>query len=193
METAEKLPTRYHTASIILHWLMLILIVAVYCLIELRGWVPKETGLRPEMKNWHFILGLSVLALIWIRLAIRVMTPTPAITPPPHLVQLRVGQAAHWLLYLFMIAMPILGWLYLNAAGKPIPLFGFDLPILIDADKSLARDFIKLHETIGKAAYFLIALHAAAALYHHYIMKDDTLVRMMPWVKPRHPVPLDER
>ncbi|MBK8974244.1 MAG: cytochrome b [Hahellaceae bacterium] len=193
MDIIEEQPTRYHAVSIFLHWFMLVQIMVVYGLIELREWIPKDTGLRPEMKNWHAIIGLSVLVLVVIRLLMRVLTPTPAIKPPPHLLQLRIGQTAHMIFYLFMIAMPLLGWLYLNAIGKPIPLFGFDLPALIGADKSLARDFKELHEVIGRGAYFLIALHAAAALHHHYFLRDDTLVRMMPWVKPRHPIPLDER
>lgn len=192
MEIIEKQPKRYHAISISLHWLMLFLIAAVYALMEFHEWAPKGSMLRTEMKNWHFILGLSVLVLVCIRVAARVLTPTPRITPPPHLVQLRIGQTAHLIFYVFMFAMPILGWLILDASGKPIPLFGFDLPQLVDPDKTLARDLKELHETIAEAGYVLIALHALAALYHHYIMKDDTLVRMMPWVRPRHPVLPDE-
>jgi cytochrome b561 len=56
---------------------------------------------------------------------------------------------------------------------------GFELPTLIDTDKELAHDIEEIHETLGKVGYGLIALHATAALGHHYIKKDDTLKRML--------------
>jgi cytochrome b561 len=76
--------------------------------------------------------------------------------------------------------MPILGWLTLSAKGKVIPFFGLELPPLIGADKALARSLEDIHETIGTLGYYLIGLHAAAALFHHYITHDNTLWRMLP-------------
>jgi len=68
----------------------------------------------------------------------------------------------------------------LSAAGKPIPFFGLELPALVAPDKALASQVKELHETIGKVGYVLIGLHAVAALFHHHVMKDDTLTRMLP-------------
>jgi cytochrome b561 len=68
----------------------------------------------------------------------------------------------------------------LSAAGKPIPFFGLDLPALISENKDLARTLKELHETCGTIGYFLIGLHAVAALFHHYIVRDNTLLRMLP-------------
>ncbi|HEX7952210.1 MAG TPA: cytochrome b/b6 domain-containing protein, partial [Burkholderiales bacterium] len=68
----------------------------------------------------------------------------------------------------------------LSAAGKPIPFFGLQLPALVGESKDLAELFKEVHETGATAGYFLIGLHAAAALYHHYIVRDDTLRRMLP-------------
>lgn len=86
----------------------------------------------------------------------------------------------HGLLYAFLILMPLLGWLTLSAGGKPIPFFGLELPALVGPDKALASTVKEIHETIGTVGYYLIGLHAAAALYHHYFVHDDTLRRMLP-------------
>ena len=76
--------------------------------------------------------------------------------------------------------MPLLGWLLLSAKGKPIPFFGLQLPALIGTDKPLAENLEEIHEFIGTLGYYLIGLHTVAALAHHYFMRDDTLLRMLP-------------
>ncbi len=68
----------------------------------------------------------------------------------------------------------------LSVAGKPIPFFGLQLPALVGADKALADSLKEIHETIGAVGYYLVAVHAAAALLHHYGMRDNTLRRMLP-------------
>jgi cytochrome b561 len=90
---------------------------------------------------------------------------------------------SHWVhaaLYLLMMVLPLLGWLVLSAGGKPIPFFGLELPALIAENKANAKQIKELHETIATAGYFLIGLHAAAALFHHYWIGDNTLKRMLP-------------
>lgn len=84
----------------------------------------------------------------------------------------------HWALYLFMIAMPILGWLTTSAKGHQVMFYGFDLPLLVQEDKALAKQFQGWHELLGSIGYWLIGLHALAGLYHHYVMRDNTLQRM---------------
>jgi len=86
----------------------------------------------------------------------------------------------HLALYVLLLAMPLGGWLILSAAGKNIPFWGLSLPPLVSPDKGLAEFIEEIHETAGKVGYFLIGLHAAAALYHHYVLKDTVLARMMP-------------
>ena len=169
---------RYGTLSIALHWLMFLLIVAVYACIELRELYPKGSDPRNALKDWHFTLGLCVFALVWLRLLLKVLPRTPAIEPPPGRAQHLLAIAMHGGLYLLMIAMPILGWLILSGEAKPIP---FDLPLLMAKNKELAKTLEDIHGTIGEIGYFLIGLHAFAALFHHYARKDNTLMRMLPW------------
>jgi cytochrome b561 len=171
---------RYGPLSIGLHWAMVILLVAVYAAMELRGQFPKGSDPREMMKTWHFMLGLSVFVLVWIRLVANVMGPTPRIQPEPPRWQAPLGKAMHLALYALMIAMPLAGWLLLSAEGEPIPFFGLHLPALIAENKPLAETVKEIHETGGTIGYFLIGLHAAAALFHHYVKRDNTLLRMLP-------------
>lgn len=171
---------RYGYPSIGIHWLMLLLFIGVYGAIELHGLAEKGSDIRAAFKTWHFMLGLLVFVLVWLRLAARLSGPVPAIHPePPRLLQW-TSMLMHWALYLLMIGMPLLGWLVLSAGGKPIPFFGLELPSLIGENKALAKQLKELHETIGTLGYFFIGLHVVAALYHHYIKRDDTLMRMLP-------------
>jgi cytochrome b561 len=169
---------RYGSLSIGLHWLMLLLLVAVYACIELRGFSPKGSEPREALKTWHFMLGLSVFALVWLRLLANWTGHFPRIEPEFPKWQKQSARLMHLALYALMIFMPLAGWLLLSAAGKPIPFFGLQLPALISESKNTA-DFIKeIHETVGTVGYFLIGLHAAAALFHHFILRDNTLRRM---------------
>jgi superoxide oxidase len=173
----------YSKLTITIHWLMLLLIVAVYATINLRELYPKGSDPRETLKTLHFMLGLSVLLLIFIRLPSRLVGGTPAIIPELALWQKIAANGVHGFLYLFMIVMPLLGWLTLSAAGKPIPFFGVDLPALITKNKDLAKTLKYIHETIGTIGYYVIGIHAAAALFHHYIKRDNTLIRMLPGFK----------
>jgi P-type Ca2+ transporter type 2C len=171
---------RYGTLSIGLHWLMLILLIAVYTCIELRGFFPKGSDLREALKTWHYMLGLSVFVLVWLRLLLALTSPFPQIkseSPKWQNLSARLIQLA---LYVLMIAMPLAGWIILSAEGKPIPFFGLQLPALVNENKNLAELIKEIHGTVGKVGYFLIGLHAAAALFHHFVLRDNILRRMLP-------------
>lgn len=172
--------SRYGSLSIGLHWLMLLLIAAVYACIELRGNFPKGSDIREGLKTWHFMLGLSILVLVLVRLAAHFIGPVPRIEPDPPKWQSLFAKLMHIALYALMIGMPLLGWLTLSAEGKLVPFFGLQLPSLVGESKSVAGWAKELHETGGTVGYFLIALHAAAALFHHYVVRDNTLRRMLP-------------
>jgi cytochrome b561 len=171
---------RYSGLSIALHWLMLLLIVGVYTCTELREFYDKGAPMRDSLKSWHYTLGLTVFALVWIRIVARLMGPTPAIVPEPPAVQALLTRILHIALYALMVLMPIGGMLILSGEAKAIPFWGLELPPLIGPDKDLAHTVEEIHETFGKIGYALIALHALGAIYHHRFVKDNTLVRMMP-------------
>lgn len=172
--------SRYGWLSVSLHWMMLALLVAVYASMEFREFYPKGSATREAMKTWHYMLGLCVLALATARLAIHLAGPVPAIVPAPPKWQEQGAKLMKLALYVFMLGMPVLGWMLLSAKGSPVPFFGFQLPALINENKDLAETVKEVHETGATIGYFLVGLHAAAGLYHHYLLRDNTLLRMLP-------------
>ena len=130
----ETTGATYSRLSIGLHWFMLLLLVGIYATIELRELFPRGSDPREAMKAWHFMLGLSVLAFLACRLVARLAGSTPPIVPAPARWQHVVARAAHAALYLFLLAMPILGWLALSAEGDAISLFGLPVPPLLPLD-----------------------------------------------------------
>ncbi len=170
----------YGILSMLFHWLMLLLLVAVYATMEFKSNYPRGSAGRESLAVWHYTLGLSVFVLVWLRLLIQSFGSSPAIDPPPPAWQIKLARYMHWTLYLLLIGLPLLGWLVLSAKGTPIPFFGIELPALIDKSESLAKGLKQIHEAIATAGYFLIGAHACAALYHHYVQRDNTLRLMSP-------------
>lgn len=172
---------RYQSAVILMHWLTLLLLIAVYTFIELKDYFPKTSPTRDAMKTWHELMGMTVFGVVLARLLLRrIYDQTPAIVPlPPHW-QRATAKTMHVALYAFLLIMPVLGWFVLSAKGQLDLPMGLHLMPLIAPDKSLGRTLEDIHETIGNIGYYLIGLHALAALLHHYWMRDNTLRRMLP-------------
>ncbi|MEP7157015.1 MAG: cytochrome b [Betaproteobacteria bacterium] len=169
----------YSSPRIWLHWLMLALIALAYALMELKSFAPRGSAARLNMALLHYLTGLLVLLLVWPRLLLRLLGKEPAIPAADPAWQTALARVVHWFLYVLMIFLPLLGWLTLSAAGKPVHIFFFDLPFLLSRDDGLARFLKELHESFATFGYFLIGLHAAGALFHHYVKRDDTLRRML--------------
>jgi cytochrome b561 len=171
---------RYGSLSIALHWIMLLVMAAVFATIELHENYPKGSEMRNNLMAWHFQLGLTVFILVCIRLVLKFMAPDPEIAPPLSKVQHLGAKAMHWALYLIMVVMPIAGYIGRTLAGRTTYFFGLALPVFLDTNKDLAENIFDIHGLIGNTAYFLIGFHAAAALFHHYFQRDNTLLRMLP-------------
>lgn len=172
---------RYGLWLMAMHWFMLILLIAVYACIELREFYPRGSELRSALKTWHFMLGLSVFFLLWVRLLARFSGAIPPIVPPSPRWQIYIANLVEFTLYVFMVVMPILGWSILSAEGAKIPFFGLQLPALMSTDKDLAKQIEEIHGLIGNIGFYIIGLHTIAALFHHYVQKDNVLSRMLPW------------
>lgn len=171
-------PYRYSSLLISLHWLMFVLLVVVFATIEMRGQFPRGSDTRELVKALHFMLGICVLLLVVVRLVVRFSTKTPAILPEPKPYEKILAAIVHISLYAFMIFMPIAGWLILSAEGHGVPFFGMELPALIGEDKAFAEQVEDLHKQVGEIGYYLIGLHIVAGLFHHYIRRDNTMLRM---------------
>ena len=158
---------------------MALLIAAVFTAIELKDYYPKGSDTRAFLGSLHMMLGITVLLLVVARIAIRAQNRPPAIVPTPPAWQTGLSHLVHLVLYAAMVGMPLLGWAMVSAGGHSVPFYGLSLPPILPEDKALSHELEEIHEFIGNALYYVIGLHAAAALIHHYVFKDNTLVRML--------------
>lgn len=174
--------THYYSRLVrVLHWTSFVAIAVAYALVELRGYVPRGTPERAAMMQWHMALGLLALVLVLPRIGVWLSRPAPPVVPPLSRAMHVVAKATHVALYVFLIVQPLLGVILTQAGERAIvlPLVGWELPVLIGADHDLHERAEELHETLGRAFYFVIGAHVLAALYHHFVAKDDTLRRML--------------
>lgn len=163
-----------------LHWLMALMIFGLLAL----GFYMSDLPLSPDKLQyyaWHKWAGVSVFALVWLRLAWRITHQPPAM-PDSMSTTLQWGaHAGHFLLYALMLCIPISGWLMSSAKGFQTVWFGvLPIPDLIGKDKLLGENLAELHEALNIGLLLLIAGHTAAAFFHHFIQKDHTLRRMWP-------------
>ena len=172
---------RYRPALRRLHWLVAVLVLAVYLLIEQRGLFPRGSSGRAAMMQGHFWVGLTILVLALWRLALRARSPVPPITPALPAWQALPSKLLHLALYLFLVVMPPLGLATAWSDGKVlrVPFTGIAVPALLPEDHALAHTLEDLHGTIGELFYWVIGAHILAALWHHGFRRDDTLRRML--------------
>lgn len=180
MKESNNVP-RYPRSMIRLHWLTFLLVVLAYIFMEFREIFERGSAAREFMKATHYSLGLTILGLTLARLLLKVTSgPTPDITPPPAPWQQTAAKIGHAAIYVFLLAMPILGWATLSAEGDPVLFFGLQIPGLVAPDKILSGRLEEIHEIGGTIGYVLIGGHALLAIIHHAVFKDTTLIRMMP-------------
>jgi cytochrome b561 len=172
--------THYTGTAKSLHWLMALMIFGLLAL----GFYMSDLPLSPQKLQyyaWHKWAGVSVFALVWLRLIWRITHRPPAWSDRLSRRMQWAAHADHLLLYALMIAIPLSGWLMSSAKGVQTVWFGvLPIPDLIGKDKALGKSLAELHEALNIGLLLLIAGHAAAALFHHFVHKDDTLRRMLP-------------
>jgi len=178
----------YSPALIALHWLTAATFVAIFATVEAHGYWPKGDPTRVFLMDMHKSLGLTILLLVLVRMFVRSRTIAPRITPPLATWQIASAHIVHTTLYAAMLSMPLLGWLMSDAAGRPVPFFAWELPAIIGENKDLGRTLRSIHEFIGSALYWVIGLHAFAALANHYVLRNNTLPRMLPFLRQRHDI-----
>ena len=172
---------RFGRFSVLLHWLMALLIIAAFVLgtimVDIQGLTPAKL----KYFAWHKWLGVTVLALVAIRLLWRLSHPAPPYAEPMPRWQHLASQVVHGLMYLLMFAVPLSGYFYSLAAGVPVVyLTVLPLPVLMGADPVLKPVLKELHETLDWILLGVVMLHVLAVLKHRLIDKDSVLSRMLP-------------
>jgi len=170
----------YGPAAKALHWLGALCVVLAWLLGTLGDDFPK--AMEADALFVHMSLGLAVIGLLVIRLGWRLghAPPAPLETAlgawSGHL-----ATATHWLLYALMIAVPVAGITLEFARGQPVPVFGlFDIVSPWVRDRAFASSVKEVHELLANVVLAIASFHAVAALGHHYVLRDATLVRMLP-------------
>ena len=176
---------RWGGISQLLHWTIAILIV----LIGIVGLVMGELPRSPKyfwVYTAHKSLGLTVLALVLVRIGWRLYAGAPRPVPGTPRLQALLASTTHGAIYLLILALPLSGWIYDSAnALRPFRWFGLvEVPKLVAPDEALAASAHGAHEWLFWLLMALVAGHAGAALYHHFIQRDATLARMLPrgWI-----------
>lgn len=175
----SRILDRYNPVSRHLHWFMVLAIVAVYALGLIREDLPRG-ALRDTLFVLHVSLGIIILALTLVRLFWRGLHPAPAPVPGPPLAR-KAAKMGHVLLYAAMLGLPLLGLAAAWIRGRGMSFFWlFPIPSPIAANRALAGGAETLHALAAHAMMLLAAGHALIALIHQYVLKDDTLARMLP-------------
>ena len=174
---------RYTRTAIVLHWLILALLVAQFAV----GWtmphIDRNTPVT-TLISLHFSIGVLILGLIVVRLVWRIIhgEPAPEAGIPPW--QVRSARVIHWLLYLLLLVVPLLGWINASYRGMPITFFGLvHVPQLIGTHTTGWGWTGDIHTLVAEYGILpLVGLHVAAALYHYFVRRDRVLQRMLPGV-----------
>jgi cytochrome b561 len=176
----ERKGTFYNGVARTLHWLILALLIAQFIFAWTMPHIGRNTPVT-TLISLHFTFGVIIIAVAIVRLLWRLTHPEPepeAGIPPWQTASARI---VHWLLYILLFVVPILGWINASYRGMPIVMFGLELPKLI-ATRAAGWGWTgDVHGYLADYALLgLVGLHVAAALYHYFVRRDGVLQRMLP-------------
>lgn len=169
---------KFGRVTIVVHWVTAIsvLISAIIGLVSVYTNDTETTRLATAV---HQSIGAALFVLVLFRTAWRLTHPVPPPLPGTPPMQNFAANAVHALLYVILLALPITGYTGLAARGRDITIFGlFDLPHIVPLSRTLSVNAQNLHMYLQYVLYALVLVHAGAALYHHYVIKDGLMRRM---------------
>jgi cytochrome b561 len=171
---------RYTPVARALHWLMALVIFVAAGLAIYADNLPDGPEHRTVI-GLHIAIASTVLLWIALRILWRATHPAPPLPATMSPAAKGVTHLVHSLMYLLMIATPVAGWLMVNAKGFPVKLAGLlPLPTLLEKSEELHEQFEELHIALGLTLVALAIGHAIVALKHHFVDRDEVMLRMMP-------------
>jgi cytochrome b561 len=170
---------RYTAVSKTLHWIIALL---AFSQLAMGKFFEIEADEPDSLFGWHTAFGLSVLALMMVRLGWRLTHSVPNLPQTTPGWQKIAARTTHIAFYVLLIALPVSGWLLASVEGDAVSYFGwFTVPSLPVPGGEASEDFLEeTHELLGNALLVLAGLHVLAGLKHHYLDRDDVLRRMLP-------------
>jgi cytochrome b561/polyisoprenoid-binding protein YceI len=174
-------PRSWGAVSQLLHWLIVALI-AIQATLGLLGLLLPIGVEKLAVLARHKSVGLTILGLATLRLLWRWLNPIPLLPRDLKPLERCLAHGTHAALYLLLFAMPLTGWIMSSARGFSVSWFGLcQLPDLAPKSEPLYQAMIRTHAVLAACLAVIVALHVAAALKHHFLLKDDTLRRMLPF------------
>ena len=172
---------RYTSRARQFHWWMFTFVALAYLLINLVDLYERGTPVRRAVMQSHMLAGLVVLALVLPRVLHRWRNAPPPILPPIAAWEAALSRLTHGLLYAFLLVQPVLGLLtaWTGGRGLGLPFTGLELPSPLVENHDLHEQLEEIHGFVGETFYWIIGLHIAAALWHHFLRRDSTLRRML--------------
>jgi superoxide oxidase len=171
----------FDPTSIALHWLTVLLIIGQFTTVWLHEAVGHGTSLGLELLTTHRTMGMLTWTVVLARLVWRRgfadLPPFPESMPK---LQQWIAKANEYGLYVLLLVQPITGLGEVVFRGRPFTLFIWQVPALLAPDASIRSLFLEAHELDAKALLVLIGLHAGAALFHGFVLRDGVLQRMLP-------------
>ena len=180
MKTHAVSPESYDRVMRAIHWTTLVLVAAAFAAVWIAD--PAVVGsYAGPVVDIHRSLGLTVAALTVFRLVWRWRASVPALPADLPTLQKIGARAVEGLIYLLLLAQPLVGLLYTNTFGLRANFFFLvQIPAVMARDRPLGMLLGEIHSFLGYTLLTLIGLHAAAALFHHFIRRDDVLNAMLP-------------
>lgn len=159
----------------------MVLVVTQFVLAQRADALPRGVALLQTLAL-HKSIGITIFALAVLRLVWRWLNPVPPMPQTSPRWQHLAARMSHIALYALLLVMPLFGWLMSSARNFPVSWFGIaTLPDLIGPSEQAYDFFHEGHEFLAKVLFVLALLHIAAALKHHFIDRDEVLLRMLPW------------
>ena len=172
--------SRYTATAIVLHWLIALASIGMVALGFYMTGLPFSPH-KLQWYSWHKWTGVCVLLLALFRLGWRISHRPPALPQHMNSLERLAAHAGHGMLYLLMFAIPLSGWLMSSAKGFQTVLFGvLPIPDLLERNPELGNLLAGVHGGLNVLLIAVVIGHAAAALKHHFIDKDDVLTRILP-------------
>lgn len=174
---------RYGVVSQTLHWLVALLVFTQFVIGSIAADLPLGMQ-RLIFLARHKSIGMTIFVLVILRILWRLINKVPSLPVNMSAYQRQLARITHWLLYGILLCMPIAGWINSSASNLTVSWFGvFTWPDLVEPDKQIATIAKEIHHILGWILFMVISLHISAALYHHFMLKDNVLRRMLPCFK----------
>lgn len=166
-----------------LHWIIAIgVFILIYLGLEQKAMGPGDA--KSEMRFIHASIATVLLILMTIRIVWRIMSSTPAHPAGMPSWQRMVASLVHWGLYITVFSQLLAGAMMTGTAGRALPLFNrISIPLPIAKSEEGHEYWEEVHEFMWKPLAALVVIHVLAALYNHFVLKNDVLKRMIPGTK----------